>query len=150
MTQGWSDSWFPELRRVDGRSERATLLRAAYRPVVWSWRYWAIAVLLQAAFQAAFRISVRVAVGWLGVPGTVAHWDLVGIGLGGGAGGVMTLWFFRARIVRNVRLLLLDRGEPICVTCGYDVRRLSEPRCPECGARFDPAILDRSEYGPAT
>ena len=28
-----------------------------------------------------------------------------------------------------------------CPTCGYDLRGLSEPRCPECGEGFDPILL---------
>jgi O-antigen/teichoic acid export membrane protein len=27
--------------------------------------------------------------------------------------------------------------DDLCPTCGYDVRGLPEPRCPECGARLD-------------
>lgn len=30
---------------------------------------------------------------------------------------------------------------PKCQACGYDLRGLKEPRCPECGAAFDPALL---------
>ncbi len=33
-----------------------------------------------------------------------------------------------------------------CLKCGYLLRGLSAPRCPECGREFDPA--DRSTYGP--
>ncbi|MCO6436167.1 MAG: hypothetical protein J5J06_03675 [Phycisphaerae bacterium] len=44
-------------------------------------------------------------------------------------GGVAMLdW---ARIRRRRRLGL-------CVKCGYDLRGLPEPRCPECGRKFDP------------
>ncbi len=25
-----------------------------------------------------------------------------------------------------------------CLDCGYDLRHLTEPRCPECGRPFDP------------
>ncbi|HZL33838.1 MAG TPA: hypothetical protein VFC78_00930 [Tepidisphaeraceae bacterium] len=28
----------------------------------------------------------------------------------------------------------------LCVKCGYDLRGLPEPRCPECGRAFDPAV----------
>lgn len=29
-----------------------------------------------------------------------------------------------------------------CEECGYCIRHLSEPRCPECGTPFDPVLLD--------
>jgi hypothetical protein len=32
-------------------------------------------------------------------------------------------------------------GRSICRECGYDLRGLTEPRCPECGTRFDADIL---------
>ena len=28
-----------------------------------------------------------------------------------------------------------------CPACGYELRGLSEPRCPECGEGFDPFVL---------
>jgi hypothetical protein len=31
---------------------------------------------------------------------------------------------------------------PICQNCGYDIRGLPEPRCPECGTPFDPGRFD--------
>ncbi len=33
-------------------------------------------------------------------------------------------------------------GPPQCNCCGYNLTGLSEPRCPECGTSFDPALLD--------
>jgi hypothetical protein len=30
------------------------------------------------------------------------------------------------------------RRSPTCLTCGYDLRGLSDNRCPECGTAFDP------------
>jgi hypothetical protein len=42
-----------------------------------------------------------------------------------------------------VRVVLLDRGIPVCRGCGYDLTLVpeAEPRCPECGrARTDPAF----------
>ncbi len=31
---------------------------------------------------------------------------------------------------------------PVCENCGYDIRGLPEPRCPECGTAFDPSRFD--------
>ena len=33
-----------------------------------------------------------------------------------------------------------------CPLCGYDVRGLPEPRCPECGHQFDPEALRRAKF----
>jgi hypothetical protein len=30
----------------------------------------------------------------------------------------------------------------LCLNCGYDLRGLTEPRCPECGKAFDPKLLE--------
>lgn len=42
---------------------------------------------------------------------------------------------------RELRKLLRERGVPICLHCGYDLRGLTEARCPECGNPFEPEIL---------
>lgn len=33
------------------------------------------------------------------------------------------------------------RAPACCAVCGYDLRRLTEPRCPECSAPFDPKLM---------
>lgn len=48
-------------------------------------------------------------------------------------------WLGRREIQRGVRRALQKRGYAACVGCGYDLRATSEPRCPECGDRFDPS-----------
>ncbi len=60
------------------------------------------------------------------------------------------IWLTRSRIRRRLRQELINDGFAICGPCGYDLRGLSESRCPECGAPFDkklfadrPALLDR-------
>ena len=44
----------------------------------------------------------------------------------------------------------VERGAPrldplTCLCCGYSLRGLTVPRCPECGNAFDPALLDATE-----
>jgi len=50
------------------------------------------------------------------------------------------------------RVILIDRLAFRCTRCGYDLRGLREPRCPECGTEFDPAerarILARVKSAP--
>lgn len=36
-----------------------------------------------------------------------------------------------------------------CSKCGYDLRGLPEPRCPECGRDFPAEVLSRSKHGNA-
>jgi hypothetical protein len=48
------------------------------------------------------------------------------------AGAAATLWYYR-RTGEKIRQL---GGH--CAICGYDLRGLPEPRCPECGTPFTP------------
>jgi len=51
-------------------------------------------------------------------------------------------WLFRRRIQRSLRRQLIDRGVPVCLKCGYQLRGLMDPRCPECGEAFDERLLE--------
>jgi len=42
----------------------------------------------------------------------------------------------------------LREGSPRCRGCGYSLVGLTEPRCPECGRRFDPAVPETYETRP--
>ncbi len=57
----------------------------------------------------------------------------------------LMVFLLRKRIQRHLRNSLLSHGVPICIPCGYDLRGQTEPRCPECGTSFDPALLDETE-----
>jgi hypothetical protein len=52
------------------------------------------------------------------------------------AAALITLAVISARSIRRVRRQLPDAG-PYCTECGYSLRGLPEPRCPECGTAFD-------------
>ncbi|MCA9254110.1 MAG: hypothetical protein KDA33_00670, partial [Phycisphaerales bacterium] len=56
------------------------------------------------------------------------------------------LWVTPIR--RSLRRTLVNLGVPICVPCGYDLRGQVKATCPECGASFDPGLLDNSGAGP--
>jgi hypothetical protein len=45
-------------------------------------------------------------------------------------------WFYRARRIRVMR-----RRTGRCIDCGYDLRGLTEARCPECGKEFNSQVL---------
>lgn len=49
------------------------------------------------------------------------------------------LW--RKARTRELWKLLRERRVPICLHCGYDLRGLTEAKCPECGNPFEPEIL---------
>ena len=61
-------------------------------------------------------------------------------------GGVLfwALWLTRGRVRRKLRQELIDNGFAICGPCGYDLRGLTESRCPECGAPFDEQLLKKN------
>ncbi len=56
---------------------------------------------------------------------------------------VVVAWLLRHRAVAMLRERLIWLGIPLCRHCGYDLRGQIEPRCPECGRTFDPALLNR-------
>ncbi len=60
------------------------------------------------------------------------------------AGGLAMLWGWT---VTRKRLRFFE-GK--CVQCSYDLRGLTEPRCPECGTRFNPADLEEDRAGRAS
>jgi hypothetical protein len=71
--------------------------------------------------------------------------------LGGAA--VFFVYLAAARRRRFLRKLLREEGVIICLHCGYDLRGLTEGRCPECGHSFDPALLEHDHLAgdaPAT
>jgi hypothetical protein len=46
-------------------------------------------------------------------------------------------WLSRRRLARRIRLRLRELRIPVCLTCGYNLTGLTEPRCPECGEPYD-------------
>lgn len=60
---------------------------------------------------------------WLGLVGDVAFWS-----------ALVLLFSSVPRIIQ----ILVRRTAGRCHNCGYDLRGLPEPRCPECGRAFNP------------
>jgi hypothetical protein len=52
------------------------------------------------------------------------------------AAAMITLAVMSVRSIRRVRRQLPDAGA-YCAKCGYSLRGLPEPRCPECGTAFE-------------
>ncbi|MBN1347708.1 MAG: hypothetical protein JXQ73_33785 [Phycisphaerae bacterium] len=67
------------------------------------------------------------------------------------AGFLGAMWpFFMVLVLRSkvrvsLRRQLVERGIPICIRCGYDLRGQTEPRCPECGTPFAEGLLRRED-----
>jgi len=61
------------------------------------------------------------------------------------------IWLFYGTVIVTFLLLLrlcerivvIDERAFNCRHCGYDLRGLTEPRCPECGTSFDPTEKER-------
>lgn len=70
----------------------------------------------------------------LGLP----HWAVTLSGsLSAGAVVYATIWVSRRKIRRYLREQLVKKGVSVCLECGYQLRGLVEPRCPECGTGFE-------------
>lgn len=65
--------------------------------------------------------------------------------LGGALVAAEHYLLFRTHTQRSLRRQLVERGVPICVACGYDLRGQLEPRCPECGTPCAPSILKTTQ-----
>jgi hypothetical protein len=93
----------------------------------------------------------------------VAHCSIVGlcvtaVNLFGWSPHKATIPFLWAGIVYNVILaptswITLRRAPRVytpglCRECGYSLRGLLEPRCPECGAGFDPSKVSPAVLAP--
>ncbi len=131
--------YYPELQHFETREEGNKLLKA-----------WQVQLLKTPKFLLAllgYTVSVGGLVGllslalrpWLGFsPGAIG--GLVG-GVTGVTGMAALPLLWRRRCRRFLRTELIHRGVPICVPCGYDLRGQEVPRCPECGASFDPKLI---------
>lgn len=64
-----------------------------------------------------------------------AVWVLILPALGAAIGGVIGWWLGY--------LLFPPRPKPLlgCSHCGYDIRSITEPRCPECGSAIEEGVL---------
>lgn len=134
MTRRRTSRWFPELSRAGPRPKRLELWRAAYHPVLKSPTYWLIALGTQLAGQLLCGFLGSQAVRQFGSYGGLFRWTPPAFGAF--AASILTLWFVRKRINRNVRRELNRRGMPTCLGCGYDLTGNVSGVCPECGRRI--------------
>ena len=132
----WYDRWFPELARFGSEEARRRAFSAAQRKIGLRAVLWFVMFFLLWAFF--LRHLKRSS----GVPEWVELY--VSPALTGLLVSVGLVWLGRRDIQRFLRKQLLERGVPICLRCGYDLRGQTEPRCPECGTPFEEALLQES------
>jgi hypothetical protein len=58
------------------------------------------------------------------------------------------VWTWRRGVIRRLRDKLIESGVPVCRACGYPMRGLDAPRCPECGWHADDAVRAILDEGP--
>lgn len=141
---------FPELEFLATDQERHTAWRQAIRTIYGSPKRWLILFGATALTVVAAVVAAKTARPLLGrfvhlPPGVLS--GIVG-GLLGGTATTGWVWFFRREIRDSLRQQLLERGIPICIKCGYNLRGQTQPRCPECGGPFDPALLSATDEPP--
>lgn len=133
--------YIPELGRYESADVAKTAWRSAWKRVFKRGRSWAFGLLILGIAPALIGLSMHALRRWIGIPiSPILMSGLVG-GVVGGSIGLALQLSFRKPVRRYLREDLVGRGIPICVECGYDLRGLSESRCPECGAAFDAGLL---------
>ncbi len=130
---------YPELQHFASADEASQILSAWQKQLMTMPRFWltllgyTVVVGLAATLMLiVLRVYFRLSSGVFG--------GLVG-GVTGGTGAIALNWLWRHRCRRFLRSELIARGVPICLPCGYDLRGQNDPRCPECGATFDPDLI---------
>jgi len=131
--------WYPELLRFPSTDEARLAERAWWRGLTMSPRFWVFMVVYTVGLVFAAAAAMLLIRRYVPMSPSLQG-GLVG-GLVGGCFGTVTAWTWRRACRRFLRERLVEQGVPICNPCGYDLRRLTEPRCPECGAGFAPALL---------
>ena len=117
----------------------ATFRAKAMRIPQW-WALFALFIIALACLGTAFDAMTLAWMKQMGVP----KW--LRIGLPCWAAILLFLYWvpflMRGPLRKHLRETLVANGIAVCLRCGYDLRSLDDPRCPECGAPFDPALLD--------
>ncbi len=128
--------WCPELDLFPPQERGRALKRASN-----SWQHTLSLVPIQLLIIFAAERLVQILRTTLPLPPWVAYVlvALMMVGLVTWAVSLTT-----GRIRRELRQQLIDAGFAICGPCGYDLRGLTEPRCPECGAPFDERLLKKN------
>ncbi len=125
---------FPELDRLDTKEDREAVFRQAYKKLKTRSRFWFILILGTASLSAGLTITLVLLKRVLPIP----PWLNAGMvaGVGGGLFAGASEFIFRRPLQKQIRVEMIERGVPVCLGCGYDLRAQIERRCPECGQPF--------------
>lgn len=127
---------FPELLLFEPGRERRRMMRRVFRNT----RTVAAFGLAVVIFVYGVDGPLRSYLGRLGLP----HWAVTVIAaLCAGGMAYAAIWVTRRGVRRYLRVQLVNKGVPVCLECGYQLRGQVEPRCPECGTGFDMRLLDQ-------
>ncbi len=130
---------YPEIERFDSPEAASDAVKAWKKQLHHKPMFW-IALVGYGCAVGGCVVAVLMLVGrWVAVPLSMFG-PLIG-GITGSFGVAAVAWFWRRRCRRFLRERLIAQGIPICLRCGYDLRGQTEPRCPECGTPFDPALI---------
>lgn len=130
----FDEKLFPELLLFEPGKER----RRMGRRVVLNLRTYGIFCALIAIYIFGVSDFLQTAMAHQGMP----HWAVrvVSACIPGGL-VLVAIRVTRRGIRRYLRMQLISKGVPVCMKCGYELQGQIEPRCPECGTRFDLKIL---------
>ncbi len=119
------------LEVLQGREvSRRVLVKRAVAQLHWQ-------VALGLVVSVVIVIGSIVAAGWNSWRFWRDNWRFIGLAIGIGA-ALATIVIARFTESQRRREVL---DAPLCRACGYVLLGLTEPRCPECGHPFDPALL---------
>jgi len=130
---------YPELQHFASTDEASQLLKAWQKQLMKMPRFWVSLLVYTVVVGLITPLTLIALRGYFSLPSGVFG-GLVG-GVTGGTGAIALNWLWRHRCRRFLRSELIARGVPICLPCGYDLRGQNDPRCPECGATFDPDLI---------
>lgn len=135
--------WYPELRLFDSDEEREKML--AESKSVWEIFIFFFVILIVTPVILKLVHYMQQGVSRLlpGLGASYANRLFLVLMMSAALGLVMRVLLIplRKRQQRVLREKLVEKGVPICIECGYDLRGQIEPRCPECGTGFDPKLL---------
>jgi hypothetical protein len=137
-TYDWVPLRASELENLESERDRDEARRYVYRRLSRDWRYYAVMLLCCGALILVMVPAspyVRPLLPGVGpIPPHVvrmAFWGAIGAVV-----ALAAMWFFRRTCDRHLREYLNRRGVRVCMNCGYNLRALTEHRCPECGESF--------------